>query len=49
MRKKRKHLPYYTIPSDNRELQRNKVSCFCNKDYTIPSDNRELQHIRHKL
>ena len=36
-------LSYYTIPRNNRELQRD---VFCNpnrKDYTIPRNNRELQ------
>ena len=34
---------YYTIPSDNRELQL--IKCIIKKEnyYTIPSDNRELQ------
>ena len=33
----------YTIPSDNRELQRLSVDSGAGSDYTIPSDNRELQ------
>ena len=33
----------YTIPSDNRELQLEKVSGKNMNNYTIPSDNRELQ------
>ena len=35
----------YTIPSDNRELQRERFSNIINDNYTIPSDNRELQRI----
>ena len=34
---------YYTIPSDNRELQRGTRFSLLFLDYTIPSDNRELQ------
>ena len=33
----------YTIPSDNRELQRKRLQCRRWIYYTIPSDNRELQ------
>ena len=33
----------YTIPSDNRELQHQKVQVRMLLNYTIPSDNRELQ------
>ena len=33
----------YTIPSDNRELQRADGNKADETDYTIPSDNRELQ------
>ena len=33
----------YTIPSDNRELQRLFNWILTDRDYTIPSDNRELQ------
>ena len=33
----------YTIPSDNRELQREDGKYTGYLDYTIPSDNRELQ------
>ena len=36
-------LGYYTIPSDNRELQLSGVRLHVQADYTIPSDNRELQ------
>ena len=35
--------PYYTIPSDNRELQLLDSADDCSGNYTIPSDNRELQ------
>ena len=35
---------YYTIPSDNRELQRFRRTPGAIFNYTIPSDNRELQH-----
>ena len=34
---------YYTIPSDNRELQPVQVLQTVPLHYTIPSDNRELQ------
>ena len=34
---------YYTIPSDNRELQHRGYAANFAHDYTIPSDNRELQ------
>ena len=34
---------YYTIPSDNRELQPSYKSLKMVYNYTIPSDNRELQ------
>ena len=33
----------YTIPSDNRELQRELRTGRRREYYTIPSDNRELQ------
>ena len=36
---------YYTIPSDNRELQRCTTPMFRKQNYTIPSDNRELQPV----
>ncbi len=36
---------YYTIPSDNRELQPPAMAPITFKNYTIPSDNRELQQI----
>lgn len=35
--------PYYTIPSDNRELQRSNHKAPANENYTIPSDNEENQ------
>ena len=38
----------YTIPSDNRELQRGICVNSCTEYYTIPSDNRELQRSNHK-
>ena len=36
---------YYTIPSDNRELQPSYRCTLRAPDYTIPSDNRELQPV----
>ena len=33
----------YTIPSDNRELQRSNHKAPANENYTIPSDNEENQ------
>ena len=36
----------YNIPSNNRELQQNKVNIFFSVYYNIPSNNRELQRIR---
>ena len=39
----------YTIPSDNRELQRSPILPGTNPDYTIPSDNRELQLIEKEI
>ena len=38
---------YYTIPSDNRELQHDETARGIGANYTIPSDNRELQR-RHE-
>ena len=39
-------VPYYNIPSNNRELQlKNTTQRKCS-DYNIPSNNRELQHKR---
>ena len=37
--------PYYTIPSDNRELQQYNEYPPQHDNYTIPSDNRELQPV----
>ena len=36
-------VPYYNIPSNNRELQPYAVKCDIPEDYNIPSNNRELQ------
>ena len=36
-------LSYYTIPRNNRELQRYRDSTTCGEYYTIPRNNRELQ------
>ena len=36
-------VPYYNIPSNNRELQPNLPSIHTFLDYNIPSNNRELQ------
>ena len=36
-------VPYYNIPSNNRELQRSCYSYITMYDYNIPSNNRELQ------
>ena len=36
-------VPYYNIPSNNRELQRGKDDLYDRQDYNIPSNNRELQ------
>ena len=38
-------VPYYNIPSNNRELQLKCGNIKHNEDYNIPSNNRELQHI----
>ena len=35
----------YTIPSNNRELQRSILVPILLAYYTIPSNNRELQHL----
>ena len=43
-----RHVPNYTIPSDNRELQRDYSKAETGYDYTIPSDNRELQQMKKK-
>ena len=37
-------VPYYNIPSNNRELQLWGTPCALACDYNIPSNNRELQH-----
>ena len=36
-------VPYYNIPSNNRELQHEESDSFKNRYYNIPSNNRELQ------
>ena len=36
-------VPYYNIPSNNRELQPCSIFLFKVDDYNIPSNNRELQ------
>ena len=41
-------VPYYNIPSNNRELQRIKLYSPNCRHYNIPSNNRELQHIKKK-
>ena len=38
-------VPYYNIPSNNRELQQRKQLIRAPLDYNIPSNNRELQPI----
>ena len=38
-------VPYYNIPSNNRELQRNILDIVMQDDYNIPSNNRELQRL----
>ena len=38
-------VPYYNIPSNNRELQRRMSLTVPATDYNIPSNNRELQHL----
>ena len=42
-------VPYYNIPSNNRELQHRPEKRHKWKDYNIPSNNRELQRKRHKM
>ena len=37
-------LSYYTIPRNNRELQRHPLLKIGQAYYTIPRNNRELQH-----
>ena len=36
-------VPYYNIPSNNRELQRQSRGAYGRYYYNIPSNNRELQ------
>ena len=36
-------VPYYNIPSNNRELQLERLNSAGSHDYNIPSNNRELQ------
>ena len=36
-------VPYYNIPSNNRELQQTGGAILYLRDYNIPSNNRELQ------
>ena len=36
-------VPYYNIPSNNRELQLQYAFSVFSADYNIPSNNRELQ------
>ena len=36
-------VPYYNIPSNNRELQLEQVLLIVKFNYNIPSNNRELQ------
>ena len=42
-------VPYYNIPSNNRELQPTKWNFARWFDYNIPSNNRELQQTTHAL
>ena len=37
-------VPYYNIPSNNRELQPSACTFLFNINYNIPSNNRKLQH-----
>ena len=39
-------VPYYNIPSNNRELQLRNVPRAYAADYNIPSNNRELQRTK---
>ena len=41
-------VPYYNIPSNNRELQPKRYLVRSKKDYNIPSNNRELQRTPEK-
>ena len=38
-------VPYYNIPSNNRELQRSFATSTAMNNYNIPSNNRELQQV----
>ena len=38
-------VPYYNIPSNNRELQPIMLLGYCLTNYNIPSNNRELQRL----
>ena len=40
-------VPYYNIPSNNRELQPSLILSGTSLNYNIPSNNRELQHAVH--
>ena len=42
-------VPYYNIPSNNRELQRAGMESGVKEYYNIPSNNRELQQERTPL
>ena len=42
-------VPYYNIPSNNRELQHTRMRDFYDIYYNIPSNNRELQLIQWKI
>ena len=42
-------LSYYTIPRNNRELQRLSAEHLEGEDYTIPRNNRELQPVPYSL
>ena len=39
-------VPYYNIPSNNRELQQTVITEYIAENYNIPSNNRELQRIK---
>ncbi len=41
-------VPYYNIPSNNRELQRLTATSVLPINYNIPSNNRELQQMTTK-
>ena len=41
-------VPYYNIPSNNRELQLIRWRHLRRKNYNIPSNNRELQPFQHR-